>query len=257
MPLDAFKTAMSDIRIIDTARDTAAAACMTSLGFSQWSADSYGTSSPTNYAEADFYEYIDPAQAAEAGYPSRTNAAEEADTSMPSKIMHQPTKDEIAALEGRVAKTVTGRTVPSGGCLGEATRKLNGNAASRLPADPRGLAVDARIAANQDSRVKRAVSTWRECMLRHNLTYDMPILARMDQRWVSRKTGEPATPEEKEVAKLDATCQKAAQIVAIYKTIRAAHEQRLLDANKEKLIAAQGVFKAWVKNAQGILHPGG
>ncbi|MEO3854405.1 hypothetical protein [Acrocarpospora sp. B8E8] len=253
LPLDPYLTPMSDIRLIDQARDIASAACMRSLGFTHWTANTIRTWSPGDYRESDIFEYLDPKAAADSGYPRLP-----AET-MPrgfTESKHEPTREERKAFDGAAAQTETGRAIPAKGCAGQADEKLYGTV-RKLPADPRGLAVASRSRAIRDSRVQAALAAWRACMQDVGLTsYDHPVTAQGDPRWESRAEGTPASAEERRVAAADANCQAELNLVGTYKAVRAAYEHRLLDGNKEKIAESRQIFAGWVSNAKQIIKAG-
>ncbi|MEV4377330.1 hypothetical protein [Streptosporangium sp. NPDC049644] len=254
MPLDSHLTSMSDIKIIDQAQDVAAATCMRSLGFAQWTASTIRTWRPEDYREFDNFEYLDPEIAAESGYP-RLPSAKTAPTDAQSK--HEPTPEEKAAFYGGTAQTMTGRAVPAGGCVRQADQSIYGKAGGALPADPRSLAVGSRSRALGDSRVRAAITAWRTCMHDAGMTsYQHPVTSKNDSRWQSRDAGTPASAEEKRVAVADANCQSKVNLVGVYKTVRKAYEQQLLDDNRAKIDESKRIFGDWVNNAKAIIKAG-
>ncbi|GAA2315038.1 hypothetical protein GCM10010149_78410 [Nonomuraea roseoviolacea subsp. roseoviolacea] len=254
MPLDPHLTSMSDIKIIDQAQDVAAAMCMRSLGFTRWKADTIRTWRPEDYREFDTFEYLDPKAAADSGYP-RVPAVK---TAAPdARTGHEPTADEKSAFYGAAARTTAGTAVPAGGCVRQADQSIYGKAGGDLPADPRSLAVGSRSRALGDSRLREAISAWRACMQDAGITsYQHPVAAKNDPTWQSRDAGTPASAEEKRVAAADANCQLQVNLVGVYKTVRAAYEQQLLDENRAKIDESKRIFAAWVSNAKAIIKAG-
>jgi hypothetical protein len=253
MPLDPYMTSMDDIRFIDQAQDVGAASCMRSLGFTTWTADTIRTSRPEDYREGDIFEYLDPQQAAQSGYPrasEETAKAEMADTK------REPTVEERKAYYGDAVHTKEGRSIPRGGCVVEADVKIYGKDKA-LPADPRSLAVGSRSQALGDSRVRDAIMAWRSCMQSAGITsYDHPVPASKDPKWQTRAADAPASAEEKRVASADANCRVEVNLVGIYKSVRFAYEQQLLDENKEKILESKKIFEKWVANAKAIIKAG-
>ncbi|MEV4454331.1 hypothetical protein [Microbispora sp. NPDC049633] len=253
MPLDPYLTPMSDIKLIDQARDIASAACMRSLGFTGWTSTTIRTWSPGDYRESDVFDYLDTKAAADSGYPRLP--AESVPRAF-TESRHEPTLEERKAFDGAADRTQSGRAIPAGGCAGQADDKLYGTM-RKLPADPRGLAVASRSRAMRDSRVRAALTAWRACMQNAGITsYDHPITAQNDPRWQSRAEGAPASAEEKRVAAADANCQAEVNLVGIYKAVRAAYEQRILDGNKGKIAESTHIFEGWVSRAKALIKAG-
>ncbi|GAA3115732.1 hypothetical protein GCM10020001_039020 [Nonomuraea salmonea] len=254
MPLDSVLTPMSDIKLIDQARDVAAADCMNALGFKTWTAGTIRTWDPGEYREHDFFDYIDPAVAAESGYPRQAEVKDVSSTFAGTK--HEPTAEERKAYEGSASKTAEGRTIPAGGCARHADEKLYGQQ-KKLPADPRALAVASRSRALGDSRVRAALASWQSCVRKAGVTaYQHPVTAQNDPKWQSRTQGTPASDEEKRIAALDAKCQDEVNLVGVYKAVRAAYEQRLLEENQSKFAETKAIVDVWTKNAAAILKSG-
>lgn len=254
MPLDKYMTSMEDLKILAKARELASAACMQSLGFDEWTSGMAGVVPPSTFKEADFFEYLDPELAAKSGYPRNDETTQISDPQ--SQPKRAATKDEMNALRGNARTTASGKSVPSGGCLAEGRRKVHG-AVSALPSDPRDLAIIARTSARNDSRVIKATAEWKNCTSAQGVTYDTPAVARLDIRWASRPADKPADAEERRVASIDAKCQQQTNLVAIYKTVRAAHEQQLLQVSEAKLQESQVTFRRWMETAKAVIAKGG
>ncbi|WP_143121274.1 hypothetical protein [Streptosporangium canum] len=256
MPLDPYIISMKDLRTIDIARDIRAAVCMKSLGFTEWTAGTVRTWDPENDKEYDYLEYIDPVAAANSGYPRTQPDPKLLSPKTPAGDKRRPTGEERAAFNGSASQTSTGRAVPEGGCSKEGARGIR-DEAIELPVDARALAVNSRISARQDSRVTAALAAWRSCMEKSGLRYPDPVIPRQNPEWASRKADAPAGAEEKRVAGTDATCQREVNLVGVYKTVRAAYEERLVAADREKLAAARPIMEAWVKNAEAVIAAAG
>lgn len=252
MPLDPYMTSMSDIKLIDTARDVGAAECMQKLGFREWTADTIRTSNAGDYKEADLFEYVDPREAAAQGYVRPKDTSSGTAAEVRQKSGRQPIKDELQAYNGTASQTSSKKAIPAGGCLRATETEIYGKG-DRLPVDPRSLAVQSRFLAKQDSRVKKALSEWSACMTRNGLQYVDPLLSSRDQRWATRDAATPASDEEKRVAGVDAACQAEVNLIGVYKTVRAAYESRLLEENRAKLEAAKPIFEKWVENSKAII----
>lgn len=247
MPLDPYKVSMADIKKIDMARDAGAAACMRGLGFTRFTSDTIRSWSPADYREDGAFPYRDPDKVEASGYPRPAPAGVR-----PRKSTHTPTEKEMAIYNGKSSqRTVNGKTIPQGGCVKEADRKIYGGK-PKLPVDARALSADAEMNTIRDSRVRAATAQWSACMKGKGMAYGSPMAARGDARWVERAADQAAGAAEKKVAHADALCQSKVNLPGIYVAVKAAYEKRLLGANKAKLAQAKPIVEMWVRNANSI-----
>lgn len=253
MPLDSFMTPMNDIKLIDTARTIAATNCMHSLGFADWTNDSVVDSVPSDYQESDILDYLDPTEVAKTGYPTtRVDKSSEVGAITAKSSAPAPTSEELAAYFGSGPKTVNSLDVPSGGCSATGAQAVTGSS-DQLPADPREIQDEARFASLDDSRMKKAFGAWSACMAQHGLTYDDPLSSQNDPRWGDRTAATPAGDGEKQVAAVDADCQKDINLVGIYKALQIAYQKQLITAVGSKLADSLSQFNGWVSHAKAVL----
>ncbi|MEU8276340.1 hypothetical protein ACFYOK_33605 [Microbispora bryophytorum] len=252
MPLDPYMTPMSDLKTLAIARDKAAAKCMSSLGFQEWTATTIRTWDSRHLKEADLLEPLNSTTAGTAGYTPAVVEQELSGAADEAVTRRQPTAVQMKAYDGTAAKTDTGRAIPQGGCSEHARHRVYGDT-TELPADPRALAVTSRSFAIGDSRVRKAITAWSACMAKNGLHYDSPAAARYDLQWATRDPATTPSDQEKRVAAIDANCQKDSNVVGMYKAARVAYEERLVAENKSKLLAGRPIFEKWVKNAESII----
>ncbi len=172
-----------------------------------------------------------------------------------------PTPNEKFLVVGRTAefagarempKDVNGKPLPAEGCTGEAWRKLADGA--RLPADPRltdQLRVRAFDRAENDSRVRSAISAWSECMAKRGHTYASV--------WEPNDKGWPDPPGASEIATAtaDVACKRETNLVGIWYTVEKAYQQRTIDRNAEALAVVKEHLRAQARNAATTLARGG
>ncbi|MEV7012351.1 hypothetical protein [Streptosporangium sp. NPDC051022] len=258
MPLDPYMMSMEDLKKAVVAQELAADSCMRSLGFTDWEPGAVRSWDPESFKEYDYFEYLDPATVAVQGYPRPSADPELAVLNGPDPE-NGPSQEQMAAYEGYEQQTKTGRAIPEGGCFQEARRKIYGQSAGlvELPADARNLAVLARSSAMSDSRVRRALAEWKNCVTAEGLSYESPVVPPNDIAWVNRDPSVPASEEEKRVARIDAGCQKAANVVGVYKSVRIAYEKHLVASQQEKLTESRAILEKWKANAAALLKKNG
>ncbi|QLE72870.1 hypothetical protein FGW37_15880 [Streptomyces rectiverticillatus] len=145
-------------------------------------------------------------------------------------------KPGSAAAKG--GQRVNGRTVPAGGCLGEAR--------SALRADGAEAGGDAPVAdrinsgsferSQRDPRVVRVFAQWAACMKKRGFaSYDDPLKAAADAAW---RTPEPSA-EERETAAADARCKGEHNVVGVWFAVDAAYQRQEIDRNAKELAAVK------------------
>jgi hypothetical protein len=172
-----------------------------------------------------------------------------------------PTANEKFLVVGQTAefagarempKDVNGKPLPADGCTGEAWRKLADGA--RPPADPR-LAEQLRLRAydraENDSRVRSAVSAWSACMAKRGHTYTS-VWEPNDAPWP-----DPPGASEIATATADVACKNETNLVGIWYTVEKAYQQRAVDRNAEALAVVKDYLRAQARNAATVLARGG
>ncbi|MCQ8773734.1 hypothetical protein [Streptomyces telluris] len=150
-------------------------------------------------------------------------------------------KPGSAAAKG--GQRVNGRTVPAGGCTGEAR--------SALRADNAEAGGDAPVAdrinsgsferSQRDPRVVRVFAQWASCMKKRGFaSYDDPLKAGADAAW---RTPEPSA-EERETAAADAWCKGEHNVVGVWFAVDAAYQRQEIDRNAEALSAVKAELAA-------------
>ncbi|RCG16798.1 hypothetical protein DQ384_40070 [Sphaerisporangium album] len=248
LPLDPYMSSMEELKVLALAQQAQAVACMRALGFTRWVDGTVRNWDEHSFLESDFYEYLDPEKVRAEGYPRR-----KFDPELMTRIRTAPkraaTADEMGAFSGYAERTESGKTVPPGGCDGQARAKVYGD--MRLPVDARSLSADSETRARTDSRVRAAVAGWRACVARDGLDYSDPFLLAEHARQPSGDG--PASDEEKRVAGIDATCQNDVNLTGIYKTVQIAIQKIQVEENRDKLIESRAIFAQRVEAARALL----
>lgn len=164
----------------------------------------------------------------------------------------------IRVLGGTV-RHYQGKSVPPGGCMAEAKRRLAKGVVwpkgmkpdvGALEAFVNNLQWDAYKAAEADNRLQQVTKRWRECMRRSGYSYRRPDDAVIDDRW---STAETVSPVEIKTAVADARCQKEVNYVGVYSSLQKAYEERAVDENSEVLRAIKLSVDARLKNAARVI----
>lgn len=255
MPIDAYQTSASDLKLIDQAASLKARDCMRSLGYRSWSANTVTTSRPSDYKELDLLDYLDPASVRKVGYPHTLDDKQSPAVTSNVAPGPKPGKEALRAFVGDAPRTTDGRAIPPGGCLRQGDSAVEG-AAQALPMDPRLLDVQAKFSALRDSRMRNAFAAWSACMANDGLRYPDPLSAQNDGRWGRRPASTPASDEEKRVAYADSQCEQKINLVGTYKALEMAYQEQSINANRAKIEGALKIFRKWVKTAREIASKG-
>ncbi|MEJ3743699.1 hypothetical protein WEI85_10455 [Actinomycetes bacterium KLBMP 9797] len=126
---------------------------------------------------------------------------------------------------------VNGERVPDGGCVGEARRRLNTGAP--VVADmflAQRLAQESYGRSEQDPRVRAVLRAWSDCMRARGFDYPTPMKAAADQRFAGKLSALEIT-----TATADVACKRQTDLVAVWSTVEAEIQGRMLGANRPAL----------------------
>lgn len=235
-------------RIVE-AKEESISRCMRRFGFTYEipkSADSYRPASLTELR----YGVTDPSGAAIYGYrPKGSEGAVK-----PPKQSPQPENfsQVLKGVDGQSHER-TGKTVPQGGCIGEAKRALRDT-------EKDGGGGDAEISNKinaaswqssfEDSRVRKAFQKWSKCMAEKGYKYTDPMQANNDPLW---REGRRATTKEKKVAEGDATCKKLHNVVSTWYTTDKSYQQKMIAGNIKELSPVKKKIEMQLRLASKIL----
>ncbi|WP_051852261.1 hypothetical protein [Streptomyces aureocirculatus] len=151
-------------------------------------------------------------------------------------------------------QTVNGRTVPAGGCLGAANRKLKADGPEAGGDAPQADRINQRSLglARRDPRVTAAFARWSRCMEVAGYPYDTPVEAAADPAW---RTTE-ATARERAVATADARCKKRHNVVGIWYAVDVAYQKRDIGKHAGQLARIQRDISERQRLAAAVLDGG-
>ena len=184
------------------------------------------------------YGVDDPERAAEHGYHNR-----QTDTS--SQPMEWPA-DQYVALTGTFesgdSHSAHGHTIPEGGCLGQATRKIygpppratkvNGVKLTGYYSLALELWYESHKAARKDTAWKKADRAWAACMKEEGFHYSEPDKASLDTAWF--RSGGPSA-KEKRTASADAQCKLDTDYIGTVHAIEARAQKAVIREHKKAL----------------------
>lgn len=93
------------------------------------------------------------------------------------------------------------------------------------------IQADAWWAAQEDAHVIDAFAAWSACMARSGYEYEHPMDANDDPQWATEK----ASAAEITVAKVDVACKEQTNLVAIWSSAEAEHQEALVDEHEAAL----------------------
>ncbi|WP_433893570.1 hypothetical protein [Streptomyces sp. CA-111067] len=249
LPLEAYMENYDQEVAINKARGNLESACMARYAFTF--APKSGGSAPSGYDGANMprrYGVADPAEAARYGY----HLAD--DTAPPSQ---PPMSDAeyvvlMGSLHPRPDTNPTpppyhGKAVPAGGCVGEATRTLQGTAPGSADLSlPERLDVESLQKAQDRPGVRHALAAWSGCMAARGYKAATPFDA---MRLPPSAAGPKPDKQEIATAVADVSCKQRTGLVRTWFDAEVTVQHQQIAADKPALDAAKAQIDAMVKAA--------
>lgn len=239
LPLDAFLLSDAQREVLRRATYAVHARCMSRFGFAVPHLSPPRAVAP---AASERYGIVDQANAARNGYhpvPRRTPARSGATLS--------PAAEKVSSGTG--PRTVGGRKVPDGGCLGEARRVVSRAAPTiRDPMLAEKLSLDSFRRTLGDERVLAVQREWRACMAEAGYRYRDPLAANDDPAF---RTPAPS-PREIAVAVTDVRCKDEIGLVTAVTAVEAEYQQQIIVANARDLRALRELHRVILGNARAV-----
>ncbi|MET9413395.1 hypothetical protein ABZY03_04245 [Streptomyces klenkii] len=261
LPIDPYLLTNAQADRLDAARRTLVERCMNRFGITYRPPD---PATPFRPGTRTQYRYgvTDPGDAARYGFAPpgspRTPAPPPApppSLSAEAGVVLTGTDDPKAKPGSSAAKggqRVGGRTVPAGGCLGEARAVLRTDGAEAGGDAPVADRINAESfeKARRDPRVTGILAQWAACMKQRGFpSYADPLQASGDPAW---RTEQPSA-KEREAATADARCKKAHNVVGVWFTVDAAYQRQEIDRNAKELAAVKAGLAARQERAGAAL----
>ncbi|MEU5401489.1 hypothetical protein ABZ348_19600 [Streptomyces sp. NPDC005963] len=239
------------------ARAVLTASCMRRFGHS-WpvpaaSAET-GTLNPANTAHR--YGLTDPTAAARYGYHpapgsplARTRKKGPPAPAPPEAVMVVATGAEHDGSP--VPKDRDGRTIPRGGCLGEATAALSGDPGKIGNRELVGaINIGGHQQSQRDARVVAVFRAWSLCMERYGHRYADPTEAPGAS---AQYTGKTPSRAEIALARTDVACKRETNVVGVWSAVDAAYQRRAIERHRSELDAVVRDISTQVTRADRVL----
>ncbi|MER5944947.1 hypothetical protein ABT127_02655 [Streptomyces sp. NPDC001904] len=247
LPLQAYMPSAEEQGQLSQARKIAIGDCMKGFGFTWVPAPELPKVGPKTLTDWR-YGIHDMALAKERGYKADAQEQAAYDAAVDKGAVDGTTSDgpDARALDGRI-KEVDGKTVPEGGCVGEANR---GVATAALQARTALELANAAFAkSQQDPKVVKAFADWSACMKRSGYDYAKPLDASDDPRF----SGEKVTSEEISTATADITCRQKTDVARIWFQAESALQKQAAEDHAEELSAERKTIDSAVRQASKIV----
>ncbi|MHA5047931.1 hypothetical protein [Streptomyces sp. SD15] len=271
-PLDAYLSTPEENYTLKKARILLVNQCMRQLGYPD-NPQPLGAYTGKAYLEHSEFQVAPVSQVEQYGYESPQDENTQGQ-SAEATYTKKTTKLQGQLLSGRIA-TFNGKTVPKGGCEGEALRTLTKGAttpqeitmpdgskagageggfgegyAEMMVSSARGKAM---TKVRSDSRYEKSTAEWSDCMKSQGYEYDTPTEPRNDKRWSdTSQVGKAETT----TAVADMRCKQKVNYLGIGVALVSAYEKQVIEENAEILQDAKDKTAKWIENANKALNAG-
>lgn len=243
LPLDRYLLAPADVQRLDRANRILLRRCAGRFGYDT-PPPGPERALPRSIGERR-YGVSDPGQAAAYGY--RLSAGD--DGSPPAgTALPDGDSELLAVLTGDGRRSVRGRTVPEGGCHGEAGRRLGAAPAGTDMMLAQRLAMDSYALSRRDERVVGVVRAWSGCMRDKGFDYPGPMEAAADERF----RGAAVTAAEIATASADVACKHRTNLLGTWVAVEAGYQRPRVAAHRDALERLRHVLQGRLMVARGI-----
>ncbi|MFJ7955307.1 hypothetical protein ACIQ62_03315 [Streptomyces sp. NPDC096319] len=254
VPVEAYLLSEAQWNRLGKAEYALRARCMKRFGFPY--EDPMLVADPSGQTISQYrYGKLDPAKTAVHGYRTPAPASSEAGTRASKDRIRKISANErmiltgtadLTAKSGKGGQNIKGQTVPEGGCVGEARKRLGDYGDARIADD---VNLDSFGKSLQDQRVLAAFAKWSRCMAESGYHYRTPIEASDDKRWM---TG-AVSPEERTVATADARCKIANNVTGVWYAVDVAYQKQAIEAHAEELAQVRRDIEGQLRTAAEVL----
>ncbi len=237
LPLDPFKESIENSLVIGEATDILVAKCMKSFGFNRPSKKPDLARALASKAEGNsrIFGISDLSQAKKNGYHldeglnSRTGGSGVAQSPAEMLVFDGTKPGEVPPdIATKSPGNYGGRTIPPGGCIGQARTAIFGSAVflSQFTL-AKELATTAANSAEADARVLAQIKGWSTCMKSAGLNYPDPYSIND----FNLDTPRPSA-REIQVAIADVECKEKTQLAKTWLKVLAEYEKTALEKNQ-------------------------
>lgn len=226
------------------------ARCMKRYGFAYGDTTAAGTPAAQLPANESRYGVMTDEQA-RYGYHFMAVEMKRLQAAAPAHDRPELTPAMTAVLTGRPGGPVDGRSVPSGGCNGEATARLGGkNGRYGNPDIAESIQSASFTRSLRDPRVQQVFAAWSACMRTAGYHYPDPNAAIDDPRW-----GRSAAPTSAEIstAQTDVGCKQRTGLVGVWSSVESAYQRAAIKLNADALRQAHTTMQQELRTAAALL----
>ncbi|MCM2390575.1 hypothetical protein [Streptomyces albipurpureus] len=145
----------------------------------------------------------------------------------------------------------SGRALPRGGCLGEATAALSGSPDKIGNRELVGaINIGSYQQSQRDPRVTAVFGAWSRCMQRYGYDYADPTRAPGRSPLYQTDTAGPA---EIALARRDVSCKRDTNVVGVWSAVDADYQRRVMREKKPELAAIAADIRTQLANADRVL----
>ena len=246
LPLEAYEMTGVQQNNFEKAAALLAHDCMKTFGFNFMETDvgNADTSIPVN---SGYYGVIDPAEAAKWGYHP---PAYMADDKKPGAPM---TPDEAMVYGGKGAGAINGKTIPQGGCLGQARHQLGQSGDANVVNNKiTTLALGINGQAQASPRSQAAMKAWSACMQKSGFVYSDMWKANNDVRW----SGPTPSQLEIKTAEADVACKTSTKLPSILLAVESGMQQAEVEKEPQLFQDMRKYLDAEMRNVNTVLAGG-
>ncbi|MEU7292312.1 hypothetical protein AB0A76_03760 [Streptomyces exfoliatus] len=148
--------------------------------------------------------------------------------------------DKDPTVEIKPGEKVNGKEIPSGGCSGEAQRRLKFKPRQRMAEKINNMSF---AQSQENKQVKKAFQDWAACMTRSGYSYKTPMEP------LEKIEGSTPAATEIATANADVRCKESTNLVGIWFAIESKIQEELIARNEEALAEDGKVFDALIRRA--------
>ncbi|MEV7952309.1 hypothetical protein AB0O74_35770 [Streptomyces rubiginosohelvolus] len=258
LPLDKYIPSNSERKSFTMAIDLLSVSCMKRFGLDWPERNASESSSSSNTRR---YGVTNHNQVREFGYGSPLPSG------VSRKIALKEEKKRIDAVRrlppttrnvytGENIKRYRGRSLPTGGCRGEAYRKV-GLQSLEIPfsGDLARMQNQSWEASRRSPIVTEAATKWSTCMRSRGFDYETPEAAVADPRWIDSSISiDSPSDVEMATASADVECKKKVLFVEKWHAIESREQDLLIESNSKRLASAKSAVNALARKVDAILE---
>ncbi len=247
LPTDSYRPTAAQQNVIADAVGVKTAQCMSQFGF-MWTWTTRASSLPAPHQADRLYGVSDLATAQRYGYhlPSTDNRGrgEQRSLSASERLVLSGGAAGAGASPGDSPASYQGKSIPVGGCAGQARRETIGVDDIDPARVADAITVGMWEKSKTDTRVLAAITAWSDCMKQSGYHYASPLDAGSDHPEWPRSVDPSAAEIGTAVA--DVRCKQRTNLIGVWFTIESAYENEAIQLRFEQL---SHIRKQWEEAA--------